>query len=109
MEGNNTISSMKLASEGKAMAFATDKANKCTYAAMKEKSAQLALQVYQQYFHLYKPLKYTHLDLHVAYAFSMARKKKTPFKVLFRLRLAHIYCLQWVIMAVSDSRSTILS
>lgn len=47
---------------------------------MKEKGAQLALQVYQHYFHIYTPQKYTHPDLHVAYAFSMESKKKRPFK-----------------------------
>ena len=74
------ISNMKLTNEGRLQAFETEKANKCTYVAMREKSARLALQIYQQYFHLYKPQKYTHPDLHVAYAFSMASKKNRTFK-----------------------------
>ena len=38
-------------------------------------NVKLPLQLYQQHFHLMKPQKYTQLDQHVAYVFTLARKR----------------------------------
>ena len=54
--------------------------NECTYSTMREEAAKVATQVHQQYFHFYKPQKYTHPDIHMACAFLMESKQQNDFK-----------------------------
>ena len=75
-EGNHTISSMKMNIGDWLIAFMGDKANESVYATLRLDEIRLALQIHQQYFHNYKPQKYTHPDAHTAFLFSMATVKK---------------------------------
>ena len=75
-EGNHIISSMKLNPGDQLLAFTADNANDSVYAALCIDEVCLGLQIHQQYFCIYKPQKYTHLDAHTAFLFSMAVLKK---------------------------------
>ena len=75
-EGNHTISIMKMNTRDQLIAFMGDKANESVYATLRLDEIRLALQIHQQYFHNYKPQKYTHPDAHTAFLFSMVTVKK---------------------------------
>ena len=59
-EGNHNISSMKMNRGDRLIAFTVDNANKSVYAALHLDEVRLTIQIHQQYFHIYKPQKYTH-------------------------------------------------
>ena len=79
-EGNHIISSMKLTSGDRMLAFTLDNANDSVHALLHNNDIQLALQIHQQYFHIYKPQKYTHADVHTAFLFSLAMLRKQHIK-----------------------------
>ena len=79
-EGNYNISSMKMNIGDRLIAFMGDKANKSVYAALRVDEVRLALQIHQQYFHIYKPQKYKHPKTHTTYLFSMTILKKQQMK-----------------------------
>ena len=75
-EGNHNISSMKMNLGDQLIAFMVDNANKSVYATLRVDEGRLALQIQKQYFHIYKPHKYTHLNIHITFLFFMATVKK---------------------------------
>ena len=54
-EGNHKISSMKLTTRDRLLAFTVNNANDSVYLTLRIDEVQLALQIFQQYFHIYKP------------------------------------------------------
>ena len=86
-EGNHTISSMKMNTGDWLIAFTGDKGNESVYAALRLDEVRLALQIHQQYFHNYKPQKYTHPNAHTAYLFSLAMLKKQQIKADWGLKV----------------------
>ena len=54
-EENHNISSMKLNPGDWLVAFTVDNANDSVYATLHVDGVWLALQIHQQYFHIYKP------------------------------------------------------
>ena len=62
------------------LAFIVDNANDSVYALLRNDDIWLALQMQEQYFHIYKPKKYTHLDAHTAFLFSLAMLRKQQVK-----------------------------
>ena len=59
-EENRNISNMKLTTGDRLLAFTVNNANDSVYSTVHTDEVQLALQIHQQYFHIYKPQKYTH-------------------------------------------------
>ena len=62
------------------IALTEDNANDSVYAPLRVDEVWLALQIHQQYSHIYKPQKYTHPKTHTAFLFSMAILKKQQMK-----------------------------
>ena len=68
-KGNHVISSIKLALRDRLLAFKANNANNSFYASFKDDDTWLALQILQQYFHIHKSQRYTHLDVHITFYF----------------------------------------
>ena len=68
---------MKLSLEEKKQVFKMkdDSVMEIVYNNLMDQNVKLPLQLYQQHFHLMKPQKYTQPDQHVAYVFTLARKR----------------------------------
>ena len=64
-KGNSQFSKMKLTENDKLMTFTLGVVNQKICDNLKEPQIQLAIQTFQQKFHLIKPPKYTHLDTHL--------------------------------------------
>ena len=79
-EGNNPLSSMKLTDVDRSITFKIDKVGEGFYDVLREQVIGLPLQIYQQYFHIYKAQKHTHLDAHMAYTFVVAHRRNKPLK-----------------------------
>ncbi len=79
-EGNNSFSGMKVDGHDKKNLFGTEVANECIYEVLREPRIKMALQVHQQQFHMLKPQKYTHPDIHVAHIFNLAVKLNKTFR-----------------------------
>ncbi|MCO5596512.1 hypothetical protein L7F22_050575 [Adiantum nelumboides] len=73
-EGNFMISAMKLSTEERSVAFKADNINDCTYSSLKSQVIRTVLQIHQQYFHFYKPQKYTRPDIHTAYVLTKVQQ-----------------------------------
>ncbi|MCO5581474.1 hypothetical protein L7F22_035359 [Adiantum nelumboides] len=72
-EGSLMISNMKLSTEERSVAFKADHIIECSYSTLKSQNVRTALQIHQQYFHFYKPQKYTRPDIHTAYILTKAQ------------------------------------
>ena len=79
-EGNYDTSAMKLSQKERLTTFRMDKPGELTYLELKDERVKLALQIHQQYFHVYKPQKYTHPDAHLAYVFTNAIRQDRIIK-----------------------------
>ena len=77
IHGDHKVSALKLSIEEKKTVFKMqdDFVTKMVYNNLVDHQVRLPLQLYQQHFHLMKPQKYTQPDQHVAYVFTLARKK----------------------------------
>ena len=71
---------MKLTIVDKNPTFKMNKVREGVYDALREQGIKLPLQIFQQYFHIYKPQKYTHPNACMAYAFTVDHKGNTPLK-----------------------------
>ena len=69
------------------LAFIVNNANERIYASLRDDEVQLALQIHHQYFHINKPQKYTQLDTHIAYLFSLAMLRKQHVKADWGLKI----------------------
>ena len=77
LQGDHKVSAMKLSIEEKRSVFKMqdDSVTEMVYNNLVDHQVKLPLQLYQQHFYLMKPQRFTQPDQHVAYVFTLARKK----------------------------------
>ncbi|MCO5560575.1 hypothetical protein L7F22_014190 [Adiantum nelumboides] len=65
--GNTDIANMKMSKDDKVATFGSTTASEHVYATLTELEVKLAIQVFQQHFHILEPQKYTHPDPTLSY------------------------------------------